>query len=76
MIRLLDIVFGEQSAQIFAWLKRDMATATVPLTFDRGRDERRNRGEIVAAERREGDRRRHGVGEDFSRFGWARVQIE
>ena len=57
-------------------MKRDMATATVPLTFDRGRDERRNRGEIVAAERREGDRRRHGVGEDFSRFGWARVQIE
>ena len=38
-----------------------MATATVELTFDRRRSERRRRAESVEAERRQGDRRRHHV---------------
>ena len=80
MIRFLYIVSGEESAQseqVFARLRRDMATASVELTFDRRRrGERRNRAETVTAERRQGDRRRHGVEEELARVGWARVRIE
>ena len=65
-----------RSERIFAWVRHDMATATVALTFDRRRRERRNRAENVTAERRQGDRRRHNVDEELAHVGWARVQIE
>jgi hypothetical protein len=79
MMRFLYIVSPEdtgQSEQIFAWLKRDMATATVLLTFDRRRGERRNRLETVPAERRRADRRRRDVQQELDRVGWARVRLE
>ena len=79
MTRFLYIVSDEdsgQSEQIFAWLTRDMATATVMLTYDRRHGERRHRAQTVAAERRRGDRRRHGVDVELARVGWARVRIE
>ena len=79
MIRFLYIVSPEdtgQSEQIFAWLKRDMATATVLLTFDRRHGERRNRVETVPADRRQADRRRRNVEQELARVGWARVRLE
>lgn len=79
MIRFLYIVSREestQSDQIFAWLRRDMASATVELTFDRRCGERRNRAETVTAERRQDDRRGHSVEDELARVGWARVHIE
>jgi len=79
MIRFLYIVSPEdtgQSEQIFAWLKRDMATATVLLTFDRRHGERRNRVDAVPADRRQADRRRRDVQQELDRVGWARVRLE
>ena len=53
-----------------------MATAVVEMTYDRRTGERRKQGEGVNPERRRVDRRQHGVGDEFARVGWARVQIE
>ena len=78
-MRFLYIVSPEdtgQSEQIFAWLKRDMATATVLLTFDRRHGERRNRVDPVPADRRQADRRRRDVQQELARVGWARVRLE
>jgi len=79
MMRFLYIVAGEDSGQfeqIFAWLSRDMATATVELMYDRRRGERRNRAETVTAERRNEDRRRKNIELELTRVGWARVRID
>ena len=79
MMRFLYIVSPEdtgQSEQIFAWLKRDMATATVLLTFDRRHGERRNGVDAVPADRRQADRRRRDVQQELDRVGWARVRLE
>ncbi len=79
MARFLYIASREgpaQYEQLFAWLRRDMATATVELTFDRRRGERRASVEAVDAERRVGDRRQHHVEDELARVGWARVQVE
>ena len=65
-----------RSERVFACVRHDMATATVVVTFDRRRGDRRNHAENVPAERRQGDRRRHSVDEELARVGWARVQIE
>ena len=79
LARFLYIVAREEPAhyeQLYVWLRRDMADATVELTFDRRHDERRTRAWTVEAERRQGDRRRHHVEEELARVGWARVRIE
>ena len=79
MTRFLYIVSRDEPAQyeqLYEWLRRDMASATVELTFDRRRGERRCRAEAVEGERRQGERRRYQVDEEFARVGWARVQVE
>ena len=79
MARFLYIVSREESTQyeqLYEWLRRDMATATVELTIDRRRRERRKRAESVEAERRQGERRRHHVEDEIARVGWARVLVE
>ena len=79
MTRFLYIVSRDEPAQyeqLYEWLRRDMANATVELTFDRRRGERRRRAEAVEGERRQGERRRYQVDEEFARVGWARVQVE
>ena len=79
MTRFLYIVSRDEPAQyeqLYEWLRRDMANATVELTFDRRRGERRTRAETTEVDRRQGDRRRHHVEEELARVGWARVQID
>jgi hypothetical protein len=79
MARCLYIVsrrVSGRSGQVFAIVKEEMASAAVALTLDRRRRERRCRFMDVAVERRHGERRRHDVGKELQRVGWARVDIE
>jgi len=75
MVRVLYIV-SRDKPELYEQLRRDMEMATVELSFDRRRGERRQRAEIMGGERRAADRRQHHVDDELARLGWARVQIE
>ena len=80
VVRFLYIVSREQPElyeQLYGQLRRDLETATVELTFDRRRAERRTRAENAGVERRLGDRRhQHHIEDELARSGWVRVQVE
>ena len=79
MARFLYVVSSEASSQsdeVYEYLRRDLELATVELTYDRRRGERRQQAGEARSERRLGERRRLDLDRDLAESGWARVQTE
>ena len=79
MVRYLYIVSkgaNAQPNQVFAAMRRDMASAAVELMYDRRTGERRSQSGNIEPDRRAGDRRRLDSTGEIAASGWARVQVD
>jgi hypothetical protein len=61
---------------IFRAMRRDMASASVELIYDRRVGERRNDDAGIDRDRRASDRRRRDSSKEITTRGWARVEFD
>ena len=70
MTWLVLIVSRTEPAR-YTYLKHAFASDVIDVVFDRRVESRRRRRELVAVEKRRGERRQRDITEDLKEYGWA-----